>query len=272
MPDANVLHDRIASRAQADLNDLLGLLRLPSVSTDPSRTAAMRDTVDYLARDLQDAGFTTDVWETGGHPALYAQRMVDDTQPTVLVYGHYDVQPADPLELWNSDPFDPQIVDGRIVARGASDDKGQVYAHVKAVQALHETTGTLPCNVKFLIEGEEEIGSPNLAATVEAHLADLQSDVVLISDGAMLPGPTPTLTYGLRGLAYLEVRLTTADRDLHSGAYGGGAPNPIQALARMIAGLKDNDGRITVPGSYEMNAVNSSVCPSTPRRFSVTQV
>ena len=251
MPDANALHDRIASNADRDLNDLLNLLRIPSVSTDPSRTSAMRETVDYLSRDLQAAGFQTSVWETGGHPALFAERTIDASKPTVLVYGHYDVQPADPLELWDSDPFDPQIVDGRIVARGASDDKGQVYAHVKAVLALHEATGTLPCNVKFLIEGEEEIGSPNLGATVEAHGKDLQSDVVLISDGAMLPGPTPTLTYGLRGLAYLEVRVTTADRDLHSGAYGGAAPNPIQALAEMIAGLKDDQGRITVPAFYD---------------------
>ena len=171
--------------------------------------------------------------------------------PTVLVYGHYDVQPPDPIELWRHDPFEPTLEDGAIVARGASDDKGQVFAHVKAVEALRDLYGELPLNVRFVVEGEEEIGSPNLAPFLRAHADALAADVALVSDGAMVAPGTPTLTYGLRGLAYVTVRVRAAGRDLHSGAYGGGVPNALLALATMLASLKDGDGRVLVEGFYD---------------------
>ena len=245
------LEDLLRDRRDAHLRQLFDLLRMPSVSTDPERAGDVRRTAEWLRDDLAAAGFEAELLETPGHPAVFAERRVGDDRPTVLIYGHYDVQPADPLELWDSDPFDPTIRDGAVVARGASDDKGQMFAHVKGVQALLAADGELPVNVKFLIEGEEEIGSRNLAPLIEAQAERLAADVVLVSDGSMLAGRVPTLTYGLKGLVYVEARVRTADRDLHSGAYGGGVPGAALALATMLAALKDDDGRVTVPGFYD---------------------
>ncbi|MDZ7800771.1 MAG: dipeptidase [Trueperaceae bacterium] len=231
--------------------ELFTFLRIPSISTDPDRAEQVRHAAAWLRDDLAGMGFEAELLETARHPVVVAHRQVSPSLPTVLIYGHYDVQPPDPVEAWDTDPFDPTVRDGAVVARGASDDKGQVFAHVKGVQALLAAEGELPVNVTFLIEGEEEIGSPNLAAVLEEHADRLAADVVVVSDGAMLPGRVPTLTYGLRGMTYVEVRVRTAARDLHSGAYGGAVPNAAHALAVILAGLKDANGRITVPGFYD---------------------
>ncbi len=228
------------------LAPLLEWLAIPSVSTDPARKADVRRAALWLEERLKALGFRTELHETPLHPILYAERLVDQGAPTVLVYGHYDVQPPDPLELWETPPFAPAVREGRLYARGASDDKGQLWAHVAALEGVE-----VPVNVKFLVEGEEEIGSPNLLPFVRENREKLKADLVLISDGAMFAPMTPTLTYGLRGLCYLEVRLLGARRDLHSGAFGGVAPNPIQALGWLLARLKDGRGRILIPGFYE---------------------
>ncbi len=251
MSEPDRLSALLAERRDRHLEELLELLRIPSVSTDPERAGEIRRAAAWLRDDLARHGFEADLIETAGHPAVFAERHVSDDARTVLIYGHYDVQPADPIELWRSDPFEPVIEDGTIVARGASDDKGQAFAHVKGAEALLEAEGELPLNVKFLIEGEEEIGSENLADAIAAHRDRLAADVVVISDGAMLPGKVPTLTYGLKGLVYLEIRVRTAALDLHSGGFGGGVPNAAGALATILAGLKDADGRISVPGFYD---------------------
>jgi amidohydrolase len=229
-----------------DLSPLLEWLAIPSVSTDPARKADVRRAALWLEERLKALGFHTELHETPLHPILYAERLVDQGAPTVLVYGHYDVQPPDPLELWETPPFAPAVREGRLYARGASDDKGQLWAHVAALEGLE-----VPVNAKFLVEGEEEIGSPNLLPFVRENREKLKADLVLISDGAMFAPMTPTLTYGLRGLCYLEVRLLGARRDLHSGAFGGVAPNPIQALGWLLARLKDGRGKILIPGFYE---------------------
>ncbi|WP_117237306.1 dipeptidase [Thermus sediminis] len=229
------------------LEPLLEWLSIPSVSTDPARREEVRRAALWLEERLKALGFRTELHDTPLHPILYAERLVREGAPTVLVYGHYDVQPPDPLELWESPPFSPAVREGRVYARGASDDKGQLFAHVAALEGLEAEV-----NVKFLVEGEEEIGSPNLLPFVRAHREKLLADVALISDGAMFAPGVPTLTYGLRGLCYLEVRLQGAKRDLHSGAFGGVAPNPIQALGWILARLKDErTGKILIPGFYE---------------------
>ena len=228
------------------LAPLLEWLAIPSVSTDPARKADVRRAALWLEERLKALGFHTELHETLLHPILYAERLVDQGAPTVLVYGHYDVQPPDPLELWETPPFSPTVREGRLYARGASDDKGQLFAHVAALEGLEA-----PVSIKFLVEGEEEIGSPNLLPFVRENREKLKADLVLISDGAMFAPMTPTLTYGLRGLCYLEVRLFGARRDLHSGAFGGVAPNPIQALGWLLARLKDGRGKILIPGFYE---------------------
>jgi acetylornithine deacetylase/succinyl-diaminopimelate desuccinylase-like protein len=255
LPDPAVADERMAAYVEAHrdrlLAELFDFLRLRSISTDPERAADVRAAADFVAEALTRAGLTAEVHETARHPVVTATSPRVPGAPTVLVYGHYDVQPPDPIELWRHDPFEPTLEDGAIVARGASDDKGQVFAHVKAVEAMRELHGGLPLNVRFVVEGEEEIGSPNLAPFLRAHADALRADVALVSDGAMVAPGTPTLTYGLRGLAYVTVRVRAAGRDLHSGAYGGGVPNALFALATMLASLKDADGRVLVDGFYD---------------------
>jgi len=229
-----------------DLSPLLEWLAIPSVSTDPARKEDVRRAALWLEERLKALGFRTELHETPLHPILYAERLLEGA-PTVLLYGHYDVQPPDPLELWETPPFSPTVREGRLYARGASDDKGQLFAHVAALEGLKA-----PVSIKFLVEGEEEIGSPSLLPFVRGNRERLKADAVLISDGAMFAPGVPTLTYGLRGLCYLEVRLFGARRDLHSGAFGGVAPNPIQALGWILARLKDEGaGRVLIPGFYE---------------------
>lgn len=239
--------------AQRDrlIDELFNLLRIPSISTDPERSADVARAADFLSKALETAGLSAEVHPTARHPVVVGRSPTVPGAPTVLIYGHYDVQPAEPLELWDRPPFEPVLEDGLIYARGASDDKGQVYAHVKAVEAIKAVHGALPLNVIFLVEGEEEIGSPNLKAFLEAHRDELKADVALVSDGAMVAPEQPTLTYGLRGLTYLTVRLRSATGDLHSGAYGGGVPNALNALVTLLASLKGPDGRVLVEGFYD---------------------
>lgn len=233
------------------LNELLELLRIPSVSADPKYKADVARCAEAVKQRLVEAGVEkVEVCPTKGHPIVYGEKIVDPAKPTVLVYGHYDVQPADPIDLWHSGPFDPVVKDGLIYARGSADDKGQFYMHVKAVEAMLRSSG-LPCNVKFMIEGEEEVGSDNLGAFVRENKAKLKADVVLISDTAMIANDVPSINTGLRGLSYVEVEVTGPNRDLHSGVYGGAVANPINTLCAMIASLHDADGRITIPGFYD---------------------
>src|SRR5690606_12090765 len=205
----------------------------------------------FVAQKLRDAGAdNVEVCATAGHPIVYGEKLIDPAKPTILVYGHYDVQPADPLELWETPPFEPTIRDGKIYARGACDDKGQFYMHVKAFELMNDQ-GLLTCNVKFMIEGEEEVGSENLGIFVKENKERLAADVVLISDTAMISLDTPSLETGLRGLSYVEVEVVGPNRDLHSGVYGGAVANPATILAKMIASLHDENNHITVPGFYD---------------------
>jgi acetylornithine deacetylase/succinyl-diaminopimelate desuccinylase-like protein len=233
------------------LNELFDLLRFPSVSADPKYKADVLKTADYTADKLREAGAdNVEVCSTAGYPIVYGEKIIDSSKPTVLVYGHYDVQPPDPLELWKTPPFEPTVRDGKIYARGACDDKGQFYMHVKAFELMMRTD-TLPCNIKFMIEGEEEVGSNNLGIFVKENKERLKADVVLISDTSMLSMETPSLETGLRGLSYLEVEVVGPNRDLHSGVYGGAVANPATVLAKMIASLHDEDNHITIPGFYD---------------------
>jgi len=233
------------------LNELLELLRIPSVSAKTEHKEDMQSCAETVKKRLLEAGADkAEVYPTEGHPVVYAEKITDPTRPTVLVYGHYDVQPAEPLELWHSGPFDPVIKDGNIYARGSADDKGQFYMHVKAFETMMRTN-TLPTNIKFLIEGEEEVGSPNLATFVAKNKELLKSDVILVSDSSMLSMETPSIDIGVRGLAYIQVEVTAANRDLHSGVYGGAVANPITILAQMIASCHDKNNHITIPGFYD---------------------
>ncbi|WP_293913705.1 dipeptidase [Deinococcus sp.] len=241
LPDA----EQVSANAE-----LFELLRIPSVSADPAHTADMRRAADFLQRKLSALGFTARVEDTAGHPVVYADHLKAPGKPTVLIYGHYDVQPEAPIHEWKTPPFEPTVREGRLYARGATDDKGQVYAHVRGVQHLLEA-GELTVNVKFLIEGEEEVGSHNLDTYLREKAQQLACDVIVISDGSRFGPDTPTVTYGLRGLSYIEVHVQGARRDLHSGSYGGAAPNPIGALAEIISKLKDDSGRVTIPGFYD---------------------
>ncbi len=236
---------------QRFLDELFDLLRFPSVSADPKYKSDVLKTADFVAAKLKEAGADqVKVYETSGYPIVYGEKLIDSAKPTVLVYGHYDVQPPDPLELWKTPPFEPTIRDGKIFARGACDDKGQFYMHVKAFE-LMMNTDSLPCNIKFMIEGEEEVGSNNLSAFVTENKELLKADVVLISDTSMLSLEHPSLETGLRGLAYLEVEVTGPNRDLHSGVYGGAVANPATVLAKMIASLHDENNHIQIPGFYD---------------------
>ena len=233
------------------LEELLELLRIPSVSAKAEHKPDMMACAEAVKQRLIEAGVDkAEIHETPGHPVVYAEKIIDPAKPTVLVYGHYDVQPAEPLELWKSGPFEPVIIDGKIFARGSCDDKGQMYMHVKALETLIQTN-TLQNNIKFCIEGEEEVGSPNLAKFVMANKDLLKADCVLISDSAMISLHTPSLDIGLRGLSYIEVEVTGPNRDLHSGVYGGAVANPITILAKMIASLHDDNNHITIPGFYD---------------------
>jgi acetylornithine deacetylase/succinyl-diaminopimelate desuccinylase-like protein len=233
------------------LNELLDMLRIPSVSADSKHNEDIKRCAEMVKARLEEAGADkAEIHRTEGHPIVYAEKIIDPKLPTVLVYGHYDVQPPDPLELWKSGPFEPVIKDGRIYARGACDDKGQFYMHVKAFETMAQT-GTLSCNVKFMIEGEEEVGSANLETFVRDNQQLLRADVVLISDTSMISMEHPSLETGLRGLAYMEVEVTGPDRDLHSGVYGGAVANPATILCQMIASLHDKDNHVTIPGFYD---------------------
>ena len=233
------------------LEELLDLLRIPSVSAKSEHNGDMQACAKAVVKSLTDAGAqVATIYETEGHPIVYGAIIVDPSFPTVLVYGHYDVQPADPLELWKSGPFDPTIIDGKIFARGACDDKGQFYMHVKALEMMTKTN-TMCTNIKFVIEGEEEIGSPNLATFVKANKELLKADVILISDTAMISMDTPSIDIGVRGLSYIEIEVTGPNRDLHSGVYGGAVANPITILSKMIAACHDENNHITIPGFYD---------------------
>lgn len=239
------------------IDELIELLKIPSVSADSAYNQDVLNTADFVKKSLEKAGCdNVKLCETPGYPIIYAEKIIDPNLPTVLVYGHYDVQPADPIELWTSPPFEPVIKkteihpEGAIFARGACDDKGQMYMHVKAMEYMI-STGNLPCNVKFMIEGEEEVGSESLSWFVPRNREKLANDIILISDTGMIANDIPSITTGLRGLSYVEVEITGPNRDLHSGLYGGAVANPINILTKMIASLHDENNHITVPGFYD---------------------
>lgn len=241
----------IDSNSERFLNELLDFLRIPSVSADPSHKTDVQNCAKWVADSMKSIGLEdVNIFPTEGHPIVFGEVKVGEELPTVLVYGHYDVQPPDPLNLWESEPFNPVIKEGKVVARGAADDKGQVYMHFKAVETLKQS-GTLPCNVKFLIEGEEEVGSDHLEEFVRSNQDLLSCDTILISDTSMLSEDVPSITTGLKGLSYIEVEITGPNRDLHSGIYGGAVANPINILCKMIASLQDENGRITIPEFYD---------------------
>ena len=233
------------------IQELIDLLKIPSVSADKAFAKDVHAAGKFVADKLIAAGADkVEICQTAGYPVIYGEKMIAANLPTVLVYGHYDVQPADPIELWTSPPFEPVIKDGKIYARGACDDKGQMYMHLKAFEMMMQNGG-VPCNVKFMIEGEEEVGSDNLETFVKANTERLACDVVLISDTGLISLEHPSITSGLRGLSYVEVEVTGPDRDLHSGIYGGAVANPINILAQMIASLHDEDGKVNIPGFYD---------------------
>lgn len=233
------------------LDELKDFLRIPSVSADSRYKEDVARAAAFVREALIKAGAdTAEICATPGHPIVYGEKIIDQKLPTVIVYGHYDVQPADPLDLWDSPPFEPVIKDGKIYARGACDDKGQVYMHIKAFEYMMKN-GTLPCNVKFMIEGEEEVGSSHLGDWIRDNKVRLKGDVILISDTSIIANDIPSIDVGLRGLSYVEVEVTGPNRDLHSGVYGGAVANPITILCEMIARMKDADNRITIPGFYD---------------------
>ncbi|CAN5154766.1 dipeptidase [soil metagenome] len=247
----NMIKEYIQSNQDRFLNELFELLRIPSVSADSRSAGDVRKAAEYVVGKLKSAGADkVELMETKGHPIVYGEKIIDPKKPTVLVYGHYDVQPPDPLNLWNTPPFEPTVRDGKIYARGACDDKGQVYMHVKAFEIMMKHN-ILRCNVKFMIEGEEEVGSEHLGSFVKENKERLKADVILISDTSLISLDQPSITVGLRGLSYMEVEVTGPNRDLHSGVYGGAVANPVNVLSKMIASLHDEDGRVTIPGFYD---------------------
>ena len=246
-----MIKEYIASNKQRFLSELFDWLRIPSISADSTQKADVRKAAEFLKEKIAAAGVDkVEICETKGHPIVYAEKLVDPAKPTVLVYGHYDVQPADPLNLWSSPPFEPVIKDDKIYARGACDDKGQVYMHIKAFETMMKHN-LLPCNVKFMVEGEEEVGSDNLGTFVKENKARLKADIILISDTALISLEHPSITTGLRGLSYMEVEVTGPNRDLHSGVYGGAIANPVNILCDMISSLHDKNRRVTIPGFYD---------------------
>lgn len=249
--------DRVDAYLDAHRQDfeeqLKALIRIPSVSAQPDHNADTRRAAEFVRDDLRNMGVPADLVEFAkGHPVVYGERLDAPGKPTLLIYGHYDVQPPEPLEPWDQpDPFEPVVRDGNLYARGATDDKGQMFTHLKAAEAWLKTAGKLPINVKFLIEGEEEVGGANLEAYVAEQARKLACDYAVISDTSQFAPGMPAITYGLKGLAYFELRVQGADRDLHSGTYGGAVQNPLNALATILSSLKDADGRIAVPGFYD---------------------
>ncbi|MTI22421.1 dipeptidase [Fulvivirga sp. RKSG066] len=241
----------IDENRQKFLDELIDLLRIPSVSADSKFKDDVHRAADFVKSSLEKAGIDkAEICETAGYPIVYGEKIIDPSLPTVLVYGHYDVQPPDPYELWDSPPFEPVIKNDKIYARGACDDKGQMFMHVKAFETMM-ATDSLSCNIKFMIEGEEEVGSDNLGIFVKNNKEKLAADVILVSDTAMISLDTPSITTGLRGLSYLEVEVVGPNRDLHSGVYGGAVANPINVLCEMIESLKDENNHITIPGFYD---------------------
>ncbi|OEK07446.1 dipeptidase [Roseivirga misakiensis] len=272
------INNYIESNKDRFLNELLDLLRIPSVSADSKFKDDVRKAATFIQEKLISAGADkAEICETAGHPIVYGEKMVSEDAPTVLVYGHYDVQPADPYELWDSPPFEPVIKetelhpDGAIFARGACDDKGQMYMHIKAFETMM-ATGALTCNIKFIIEGEEEVGSDNLGIFLEENKEMVKADIVLVSDTGIIANDVPSITVGLRGLSYVEVEVTGPNRDLHSGLYGGAVPNPINILAEMIASLKDDNQRINILGFYndvvELSAEERAAMAKAPFKLS----
>ena len=233
------------------LDEYFSLLRFPSVSTDASYADKVKQCADWLAKKLKSLQLEVDVVQTPGHPVVWARNKHKEGRRTVVIYGHYDVQPPDPLELWTSPPFEPVLKDGYVFARGATDNKGQIFAHILGVQESIAANGELPVNLHFVIEGEEEIGSGNLPPFLKAHQSQLKCDVVLVSDTGMIAPQTPTLSYALRGVTALELKVTGPKIDLHSGIYGGAVANPAAALARLLSSLHDREGRIAIPGFYD---------------------
>lgn len=255
--DKSIITGYLDQNKERVLNELLDLLKIPSISADTKYKEDVLKTAGAVKQRLEEAGADkVEICPTKGFPVVYGEKMIDPAKPTVVVYGHYDVQPADPLNLWDSPPFEPVIKkteihpDGAIFARGACDDKGQMYMHVKAFELMMKTN-TLPCNVKFMIEGEEEVGSPNLGPWIIENKERLKGDVILISDTSMIANDIPSIDTGLRGLAYMEVEVQGPNRDLHSGVYGGGVANPVNVLCKMIADCHDENGHITIPGFYD---------------------
>ncbi|HEX2629549.1 MAG TPA: M20/M25/M40 family metallo-hydrolase, partial [Chitinophagaceae bacterium] len=244
-------NDYIEKNKDRFLNEMIELLRIPSVSAQKEHIPDMQRCAELVKQRLLEAGCdTATIFSTIGHPIVYAEKIIDPSKPTVLVYGHYDVQPAEDVELWHSPPFEPTIRDGKVFARGAVDDKGQFYMHVKALEMMLQTD-TLFTNIKFLIEGEEETSSETLEQFIKDKADLLRSDIVLISDSAILGPDTPSLETGFRGISMIEIEVTGANRDLHSGTYGGAVANPITILAQMIAGCLDSNNHITIPGFYD---------------------
>ena len=232
--------------------ELIDILKIPSISSNPDNIADMRDMAELLKKEMRSIGMDeVNIYETDGHPVVYSEWLGAPGAPTLLIYGHYDVQPVDPVELWSSPPFEPVIKDGKIFARGSADDKGQIYIHLKAIEAWLSTQGTLPVNVKLVFEGEEEVGSAHLEGFITEHEKMLAADYVVISDTPMFREGYPGITYGLRGLAYLQVNLRGTSTDLHSGSFGGLVKNPINALVEILAQMKDDEGRILIPGFYD---------------------
>ncbi len=255
--ELNQIQSYVNANKERFLNELLDLLKIPSISAKPEHKPDMFTTAEAVKQRLIEAGADkVEICQTKGYPVVYGEKIIDSSKPTVVVYGHYDVQPADPLDLWDSPPFEPVIKktevhpEGAIFARGSCDDKGQMYMHVKAFETMMKTN-TLPCNVKFMIEGEEEVGSSNLGPWIIENKEKLKGDIILISDTSIIANDIPSIDSGLRGLAYMEVEVVGPNRDLHSGVYGGGVANPINILCKMIATCHDENNHITIPGFYD---------------------
>lgn len=264
----SVINEYLNQHQERFINELLELLRIPSVSADSKYSQDVLRTAEKVKEFLQEAGAdNVELLQTEGFPVVYGEKIIDPALPTVIVYGHYDVQPPDPINLWDSPPFEPVIKDGNIYARGAADDKGQFFMHVKAFELMNRTN-TLSCNVKFMIEGEEEVGSENLGTFLEKNKERYQGDVILISDTSLIANDVPSLTVGLRGLSYVEVEVTGPNIDLHSGVYGGAVANPVNVLCTMIASLHDENRKITIPGFYddviEVSAADRAKMAETP--------